>query len=84
MIWALHPRSDDRDISENGPSWTVYRNRRSFRSDGYEISPYKKACSSSFLDIRVRIQQNWLSRHLSHSFLSSSSSSSLNSASMEG
>ena len=23
-----------------------YRNRRSFRSDGYEISPYKKACSS--------------------------------------
>ena len=29
-----------------------YRNRRSFRSDGYEISPYKKACSSSFLDIR--------------------------------
>ena len=25
------------------------------RSDGYEILPYKKACSSSFLDIRVRI-----------------------------
>ena len=23
MIWALHPRSNDRDISENGPSWTI-------------------------------------------------------------
>ena len=42
---AMNLRSDDRDISENGPSWTVYPNRRSFRSDGYEISPYKKACS---------------------------------------
>ena len=35
IILALHPRSDDQDLFENGPSWTVYRNRRSFRSDGY-------------------------------------------------
>ena len=43
------------DLFENGPSWTIYRNRWSFWSDGYAQKHYKMRCISTILSIRVEI-----------------------------
>ena len=46
-------RSDGHDLIEMVHDGPFHCNRRSKRLDGYEFSPYKTKCSSSFLSIRV-------------------------------
>ena len=52
-IWTLHRRSNRRDIFKTVHDGPFHRNRRSFRSDGYDKKPYIKRCSSTIVSIRV-------------------------------
>ena len=51
-------RSDGHNLIETVHDRPFHRNRRSKRSDGYTQNCYKKACSSTFVSIRVESQAN--------------------------